>query len=97
MPQKNAGQTAQEPQHPKNEVKLEGNVGKDPRQQTFPDGGRAVNFSVAIDHSYIDKNGKARKYLLAEYFRVSEGCRGRKLHSAENRRPRAGFRPARNR
>ena len=42
----------------RNKVQLIGRLGQDPQIITFDDGNKIANFSIAIDDSYKDKDGK---------------------------------------
>lgn len=53
-----------------NKVIIIGNVGKDPEIRSFPNGGRAANFSVATSESWKDKSSGERKERT-EWHRIS--------------------------
>lgn len=42
----------------RNKVQLIGRLGQDPQIITFDDGNQIANFSMAVDDSYTDKEGK---------------------------------------
>lgn len=42
----------------RNNVQLIGRLGQDPQIITFDDGNKIANFSIAVDDSYKDKDGK---------------------------------------
>ena len=44
-----------------NKVSLQGRLGSDPDQHTFPNGGSVVRFSLATSDVYVDKNGRSRE------------------------------------
>lgn len=41
-----------------NNVRLAGNLGKDPEIRTFEDGGKIANFSLATKEEYFTRNGE---------------------------------------
>lgn len=51
-----------------NKVTLIGNLGSDPEVRELPSGTMVVNFSIATNESYTDKNGQ--KQDLTEWHRV---------------------------
>lgn len=48
-------------------VTVVGNLGSDPEEYTFQSGAKVVNFSVAVNEEWVDKNGNKQKHT--EWFR----------------------------